>query len=116
MSGAHLVLPTSTEEHPLLEPGDDRLGVPKSCAGHGNTAPLLGLDVLGGCFCKGGRGCKRDHKDEGWDHARTFACAQLSLQPAGCEDNRDAKGEAGEGAAWGPVSVLLGQMFMEHLP
>ena len=55
----HLVLATSTQERPFLEPGDNGLGVPKSRAGHGNTATLLGLDVLGGCFCEGGRSCKR---------------------------------------------------------
>lgn len=60
---AYPVFPTSSKECPLLEPGDNRLRVPKSCAGHGNAATLLGLDVLRGCFCKGGRSCKETTTD-----------------------------------------------------
>lgn len=57
------VFPTSGKECPLLEPGDNGLGVPKSRAGHGNAPTLLGLDVLRRCFCKGGRSCKETTKD-----------------------------------------------------
>lgn len=73
-SCTHLVLSTSTEEGPFLEPGDNGLRVPKSSASHGNTSTFLGLNVLGGCFCKGGGGCKEHQQSE---RRAPSTCAEL---------------------------------------